>query len=300
MASGRNSRRSRHPGSVSEKTMSVPKISIVTPSYNQGRFLREALDSVRRQNYPNVEHLVIDGGSTDGTLEILNEISSDAQWRHLRWISEPDRGQSDALNKGFRLATGELVGWLNSDDRYRPGCFRRIVESSANAPESDVLYGDYTFIDEQGRLLEIRREIEFSKFILLYHKVLFIPTTSTFFRRRVFDHNQFVDERFHYAMDFEYFVRLMIKGYRFRHVPGLLADFRWHRDSKSSRAPQKQRAEQNAVVNSVSGLLSRFPPGPVRNLVLFGTRQVAGALRYSEKLLRGYYAEQFLRSDVHD
>ena len=278
--------------------MSAPRITIVTPSFNQKRYLLDALESVRSQNYPNLEHLVMDGNSNDGSVELLKDLSAQPGWGHLSWVSEPDRGQSDALNKGFRRATGELVGWLNADDRYRPGCFARIVESATKSPTADVFYGDYTWIDEGGRLLQIRREIEFNRFILLYHRVLFIPTTSTFIRRHVFEKGEFVDERFHYAMDFEYFVRLAMKGYHFQHVPGLLADFRWHGENKSALDPRRQRAEQNGVVHSVSKFLRHFPPGAVRNLALFGTRQVAGALRYSEKLLRGYYVEQFLRPRI--
>jgi glycosyltransferase involved in cell wall biosynthesis len=280
--------------------MDSPKITIVTPSYNQKGFLVEALESVRRQHYANVEHLVIDGKSTDGSVELLEGISKHEGWQHLRWISEPDRGQSDALNKGFRLASGELVGWLNSDDRYREDCFKKILEAAYKAPEVDIFYGDYTWVDELGRLIQVRREIEFSKFILLYHKVLYIPTTSTFFRRRVFDQNEFVDERFHYAMDFEYFVRLANKGYRFQHVRGLLADFRWHAASKSSQEPKKQRAEQDAVVWSTSPWLSGRNSGLIGNLALFGVRQVAGVLRYTEKLRRGYYFEQFWKSSSQE
>src|ERR1700756_3819113 len=94
----------------------ILKISIVTPSFNQASFLKEALESVARQNYPAVEHIVVDGGSTDGSVELLKAYSGRNGWAHLRWISEPDEGQSDALNKGFKMASGEIIGWLNSDD----------------------------------------------------------------------------------------------------------------------------------------------------------------------------------------
>lgn len=278
--------------------MTSSRITIVTPSFNQKQYLMEALESVRSQKHADLEHLVVDGNSNDGSVELLKEVSAQPGWEHLSWVSEPDRGQSDALNKGFRRASGDLVGWLNADDRYRPGCFDNIVDAATNSPNADVFYGDYTWIDRNGCLRQIRREIEFNRFILLYHKVLFIPTTSTFFRRRVFEHGEFVDERFHYAMDFEYFVRLAMKGYRFQHVPGLLADFRWHGENKSALDPRRQRAEQNDVVQSASGFLRHLPPGAVRDAALFGTRQIAGVLRYSEKLLRGYYVEQFLRPRV--
>ncbi len=103
--------------------MIAPRISIVTPSYNQAPFIEEALQSVKDQNYPSLEHIVIDGASTDSTVSILEKYSQTPGWQHLRWVSERDQGQSDALNKGFRMAKGDIIGWLNSDDRYRPFCF---------------------------------------------------------------------------------------------------------------------------------------------------------------------------------
>src|SRR6185437_12218473 len=110
----------------SAKMKPFVKISVVTPSFNQAAFIEEALWSVKNQGYPWVEHLVMDGGSTDETVSILKRYSSQTGWEHLKWVSEPDNGQSDALNKGFRVATGDIIGWLNSDDRYRTGCFQAI------------------------------------------------------------------------------------------------------------------------------------------------------------------------------
>lgn len=272
-------------------------LSIVTPSFNQRAFLLEALESVRQQNHGNVEHLVFDGGSTDGSVELLREYSERPEWAHLKWVSERDRGQSDALNKGFRMASGDLIGWLNSDDRYRPGCFDLVKRAETSAPDIDVFYGDYTTIDEEGRLLEVRREIEFSRFVLLYHKVLYVPSTSTFIRRRVFEAGNFLDESFHFAMDYEYFVRLAMKGHKFRHIAGLLADFRWHSSSKSTIGTRRQRQEHDVVVETFSPLLKTISSQRLRRAVLFGFRQVAGGLRYWEKLCRGYYVDQYLMRD---
>src|ERR1700758_618457 len=114
---------------VAKEMGAGPKISIVTPSFNQASFIVETLNSVKGQNYPALEHLVMDGGSTDETVEILQRLSGQPGWEHLHWISEPDLGQSDALNKGFRLASGEIVGWLNSDDLYRPNCFAKMAQA---------------------------------------------------------------------------------------------------------------------------------------------------------------------------
>jgi glycosyltransferase involved in cell wall biosynthesis len=269
-----------------------PTISIVTPSYNQESFIEETLLSVKNQNHPSVEHLVIDGASTDGTVEILKHYSSQPGWQHLRWISEPDQGQSDALNKGFRMATGGIVGWLNSDDRYRPGCFNSVVDGFSQMPDTDILYGDYTWIDGTGNCLQIRKEIEFSLFVLIHHRVLYIPSTATFFRRLVFEQGNFIDPRYEYAMDYEFFVRLAFSGYRFRHIGKLLADFRWHDQSKTMKTAERQFAEHDEIVEKYSPILSKMRTRgfPLR-LVRGGAQILAAARRYSEKALRGYYLE---------
>ena len=271
---------------------SFPKISIVTPSFNQGAFIEEALRSVKEQKYPEVEHIVVDGASNDGTVEILKRYAAKPGWDHLRWISEPDAGQSDALNKGFRMATGEIFGWLNSDDRYRSGCLATTAREFAKHRETDVLYGDYTWMDQGGDVQRIRREIDFSRFILFYHRVLYIATVSTFFRRRLFDDGNWLDAKLQYAMDYEFFLRLAARGYHFRHVPSLLADFRWHSQNKSTALPHKQTEEHNAIAMKYSAILRKMPGSRSQQLALTCLRAAAAGLRYSQKLLRGYYFEQ--------
>jgi glycosyltransferase involved in cell wall biosynthesis len=270
-----------------------PSLSIVTPSFNQGAFIGEALASVAQQNYVDVEHLVIDGGSSDRTVDILRDHTQKQQVERLHWISEPDTGQSNALNKGFARATGDVVGWLNSDDRYRQGCFEYVARIFEENPDVDVVYGDYTWIDESGKVFRIRREIEFSYFVLLYHRVLYIPSTATFFRRRIFDEGNWLDESLHYAMDFEFFVRLASRGYRFKHVPKLMADFRFQRDSKTCTDSHKQFEEIDSVVHLYSPVLRKMRTPVTRRLTTALLRSCAGALRYSEKLARGYYLNQF-------
>lgn len=267
-------------------------ISIVTPSLNQSQFLTDCIESVSPQPFARVEHLVTDGVSTDGSIEILQHYSQRPDFQHLRWVSEPDHGQSDALNKGFRAATGDIVGWLNADDRYRPGCFQAVIEEFAKNPDVDVLYGDYTRINESGRIVQIRREIEFSRFILSYHKVLYIPSTATFFRRRILDEGNFIDVQYDYAMDYEYFLRLAHKGYQFKHIRALLADFRWHPFSKTGSHPEKQLIEHDAIAAKYSGTLRHLRSEVSRKLALSAFRLAAGGLRYSEKLIRGYYLGQ--------
>jgi len=265
----------------------------VTPSYNQRTFLEAALQSVRTQNYSSFEHIVVDGASTDGTVEYLRSLTGKGGWEHLRWISEPDKGQSDALNKGFKMASGDIVGWLNSDDVYRRGCFASVVEA-LRGTQCDVLYGDTTWIDEKGRVFQIRREIEFNSFVMLYHRILCVPTAATFFSKRVFDEGNFIDLQYRYAMDLEFFLRLERRGYCFRHIPLLLADFRWHSASKSSAAASRQFEERDQIVPLYSPLVGRLRFFPLNRAILMFFRCAAAARYWGEKFIRGYYFERLL------
>jgi glycosyltransferase involved in cell wall biosynthesis len=266
----------------------MSKVSIVTPSLNQGAYLAETLESIRIQNYADVEHLVLDGVSTDGTVALL-QTRTGPEWQHLHWISERDGGCTQALNKGIRLATGDIIGWLNSDDRYRAGCLETVAKVFAQNPDIDIVYGDFTFMDEQGSHLRVRREIEFSRLVLFYHRISSIPSTSTFFRRRIFDEGNFFDESLQFAMDYEFFVRLANKGYRFKHVHALLADFRLHPASKTCATGARQLEETRMTMRKYSPVALAVKNKVLRTLC-FGVMQIAAPLaRYTEKFFRGYY-----------
>ncbi len=216
----------------------TPKISIVTPSFNQAVFIEETLRSVSSQQYPVLEHTVIDGASTDGTVEILKRYSSTPGWEHLRWISEPDRGQSDALNKGFRRATGDIIGWLNSDDRYEPDSFARVSKAFEENPLVDFIYGDYLIIDETGKTLIFKKEIDFDWEIMLCG-LNYIAQPNVFFRSRVFNELGYLNDSLHYVMDYEFWLRAANHGFRFQHIPSAIAACRWHLDAKTvSRNPR--------------------------------------------------------------
>lgn len=247
---------------------------------------------MQQQSYTNWEHLVIDGNSTDGTVELLRDLTTNERHQNVSWISERDSGQSEALNRGFRQAQGDIIGWLNSDDRYRTGCFEHIVQAFEKNPGVDIFYGDYLLVDEAGSAFQLRREIEFSKFILLYHRVLYIPTTTTFFRRKIFDDGNRLDEGLQYAMDLDFFIRLSAHGYCFKHIPQLLADFRLQAKSKTCSAPGKQRVEHQQVILAAAPILRRIKPSYFRKVALSVLRSIACVKRYSEKLFRGYYWEQ--------
>jgi len=223
--------------------MAQLKISIITPSFNQAQYIRRTIESVINQNYSHPEHLIIDGGSTDGTLDILH------QFDHcLDWVSKPDEGQAQAINKGFKKSTGEIVAWLNSDDLYLPDTLHRIAHFFHQHPDIDVVYGDYHLIDDQGKILLRKQEIPFDYNILLYG-LDYISQPTTFFRRRVFDQIGYLDESLHFGLDWEYWLRIACYGGKFAHIPHYLAATRWHGEAKTLVAPPQMYAEHRAIRN---------------------------------------------------
>ncbi|MGH9502875.1 MAG: glycosyltransferase family 2 protein [Terriglobales bacterium] len=216
----------------------IPQISIITPSFNQATYIEETLRSVRNQECPSLEHIVVDGASTDGTVKILQRYSSMQGWQHLRWISEPDSGQCDALNKGFRMAKGNIIGWLNSDDRYEPHCFSQALKALETNQVVDFVYGDYVIIDETGKQLILKKEIDFDWDIMLCG-LNYIAQPNVFFRRRIFDTLGYLNDSLHYVMDYEFWLRAASRGFRFQHIPSPFAACRWHLDAKTvSRNPR--------------------------------------------------------------
>jgi glycosyltransferase involved in cell wall biosynthesis len=202
--------------------LNQPLVSVVTPSLNQGRFLEEAILSVRRQDYPRIEHIVVDGGSSDATPEILRRYGEASG---LRWTSAPDSGQAAAVNKGFGLVHGEIVGWLNADDAYfDTGAVRAAAEALAANPSVDVVYGDIAFIAEDGRLLRVQCVPRFSASRL--RRGCFIHQPAVFLRRRVVERHR-LDESLTFAMDYDLWLRLSRES-AFKRLPAVLAADRHH------------------------------------------------------------------------
>lgn len=205
-----------------------PLVSIVTPSLDQAQFIEAAIDSIRSQDYPRIEHVVVDGGSTDGTLEILQRQPG------LRWISEPDRGQADAINKGFRMSTGEIFAWLNADDVYLPGAVTAAVAALRDSG-ADLVYGGHSELDESGKHVREFSARDFDLNVLLNVKN-FISQPATFFTRRAFEAVGGLDDRYRYALDYDLWVRIA-RRFELSPVDRTLAGFRLHPESKTSQDP---------------------------------------------------------------
>jgi len=283
-------------GAILEKKML--KISVVTPSFNQAKYLKECLLSVKEQSYPDVEHLVMDGGSTDGSVEILREYAAKPEWSHLHWVSEPDRGQSDALNKGFRKATGDVIGWLNSDDFYFKNCFKDVAEAFQHQSRPDVLCGDCILINEMTKTYQVRHEIAFNAFVLQHNRVTYINSSgSFFFSRRIIVDGHLLNRDFHHAMDYEYYLRLFRAGYRFSHSKKLLGALRLHGSCKSAMHYDKTVKEYEQARLENLKELGKLPKGRGGELRLALLRSIATCWRWSEKAIRGYYFDQFHRKE---
>lgn len=208
--------------------MTAPRITIVTPSYNQVSYLQDNLDSVARQRYENIEHIVLDGGSDDGSVSII-ESYADRESYDVVWRSEADAGQSAAINEGFERATGDIVGWLNSDDVYfDPGVFERVVDSFRKL-NTDVLYGDLAYVDGASRVTEIDVRPRFDRAKLAYR--ILIGQPATFFRSEVVNNHK-LDTSLQFCMDYEFWIRIS-KEYDIRHVQDILAGFRRHEKQKT-------------------------------------------------------------------
>ncbi|GAB4545020.1 MAG: hypothetical protein Kow0063_38920 [Anaerolineae bacterium] len=205
-----------------------PSVSIVTPSYNQGTFIEATILSVLEQDYPNIEYLVVDGASTDQTLEILHRYQG-----RLRWISEPDDGQAQAINKGFACTRGEILGWLNSDDTYAPGAISAAVEYLATHPEVMLVYGQANFIDAGGAVIGPCVHVEPFDLARLIHYSDFIVQPAAFFRRSAFEAVGGLDESLNWAMDYDLWLKIG-ERYKVAYLPRLMANSRWFGGNKTA------------------------------------------------------------------
>ena len=206
-----------------------PLVSIVTPSFNQALYLESAMQSVFQQEYPKIEYIVIDGGSTDGSVEVIKRHSN----KLAHFVSEPDRGQTDAINKGFAHATGKYLAWLNADDRLLPNAVPEAVDFLETHPDVGMVYGDADYIDSRGSLVG-RFPADQTDYAALRRGYVHIPQQAAFWRHDLWKQVGPLDPSFTFAMDYDLWVRLA-KLSRLEYLPRLWAQFRLHTDSKTLR-----------------------------------------------------------------
>ena len=211
----------------------LPLVSVVTPSYNQASFLEFTIRSVLEQNYPNIEYILVDGGSTDGSVDIIQRYADRFAW----WISEKDRGQTDAINKGFARAKGDILAWLNSDDTYEPHAISDAVELLQGRPDVGLVYGDANFIDENGCIIG-RFPAAQTNYRRLRRGYVHIPQQASFWRSDLWKKVGPLDPSFYFAMDYDLWVRLAAQA-SVQYTPRLWANFRLHTQGKTVAADDR-------------------------------------------------------------
>lgn len=237
--------------------MTDPEISVITPSYQQAEFLEDNIQSVKSQCGPSIEHVVVDGGSTDGSVELLQEYENDYR---LRWISEPDDGQSDAINKGIKMADGEWFIWVNSDDYLLEGATERFYRARKENPRSDVIYGDQLIVDVDGNTVGRKYNTRPSKFTHKYY-YQFAGNHSTYFHRNVFDTVGTLNTDYDFAMDTEFFWRLLQSDLELTSVSEFFATRRLHEKAKTTGTPSP---EQIAEINRLE---SQYPTSQIEQFL---------------------------------
>ncbi len=228
----------------------LPKISIITPSYNQGHYIEETICSVLEQGYPNLEYIIMDGGSKDNSVEVIKKYEKHISY----WKSEKDKGQSDAINKGFKIATGDVINWLNSDDYYEKGALLKVGEAFSN-PTTNSYCGISRIFGNKGEYLSGGTDIYFDNLEKTIGWAR-IDQPETFFRKSCFDKGGYLDEQFHYIMDKELWIRYLMQ-YGFNGLvktKDLLAHFRVHDDSKTNNFQEKFKKETYSLYHSIASL----------------------------------------------
>lgn len=209
--------------------MHIPKISVVTPSFNQATYLERTICSVLDQGYANLEYIIIDGGSTDGSVDIIRKYAD----RLAYWVSEPDRGQAHAINKGLQRATGEWAAWQNSDDVFYPGAFDQLSKMAATKPGADLIIGNMNLIDKDDRLL---RDIKYVRptYRGLLAEGMVLTNQAAFWRRGLHDKLGYLDEDLDCGFDYDWFLRVLNGGRAAAHVNAVWGGLRLHEETKTS------------------------------------------------------------------
>ena len=219
-----------------------PKLSIITVSFNQVEFLERTIKSVINQSYKNIEFIIIDGGSTDGSIEILKRYDKYIEY----WVSEKDNGQTHGINKGFRKATGDFVCFQNSDDIFYPGAFESFVQSININTDYSLFYADHKIIDQNDNVLDMHKLMPVCYFLQVFKGPL-IHNQACFWKRSIFKHIGYLDEEYNFDMDYEFFTRVLYHGYKAKYIPEYLGAFRLHANTKTSNLKDVSKIEMRQV-----------------------------------------------------
>lgn len=265
--------------------MSAPLISIVTCSYQQGKFLDATIRSVLEQDCPNLEYMIVDGGSTDGSVDIIKRYAH----RLAYWVSEPDGGQTEALIKGFKRSRGEIMGWLCSDDLLLPGALDTVAEFFKKHREVDAAYGDSLWIDASSNYIRCKREMPFYRFVFFYDHN-YVPQSSMFWRRSLYDAVGGLDERFNFAMDGDLWERFSARA-KIVHIPKYLSCMRLYAEQKTTKL-RSESLREDAIIRT------RGPLGKGGALSYPFLRTMARFTRIAHKLVNGCYGAKALRQHV--
>ena len=261
----------------------LPKISVVVPSFNQAKYLELTLRCILDQNYPELELIVIDGGSKDESPEIIRKYEKHIQF----WCSEPDGGQTQGLIKGFSHATGEIQCFLNSDDLFEPGVLQEVGRYFAQHPDVDAVYGNTMWIDFEGKAIRAQKEIPFNRFIYLY-TYNYIPGMSMFWRRSIYDRVGGLNPNFQLAFDTDLWIRISDHRGKIKHVARQWSRMRFYPEQKTQRLLHVALGE-NMVIRS------RYWKGQAMPSTYYLRRKVALAVRVLWKMVTGCYGWGYRR-----
>jgi glycosyltransferase involved in cell wall biosynthesis len=267
---------------------SWPRISVVTPSFNQAEFLERTLRSVLDQKYPNLEYIVIDGGSTDGSADIIRHYAD----RLAYWVSEADAGQTAAINKGLRRATGEWVAWQNSDDIYYQGVFHDLADAASRNPKAELIIGDMMLIDEHDHPL---RDIRYVRpcYRGLLAEGMVLTNQAAFWRRSLHEKVGLLNEEYHYAFDYEWFLRL-VQHAQVAHVARIWGGYRLHDKTKTSLLGQRFDEERRRILAGRTVSSWEKPLYKLRRLgLMLSNGQIAYVARGLLRHVRGKGGEPY-------
>jgi len=274
---------------ILNKDANYPKISIVTPSYNQAEFLERTIFSVLNQNYPNLEYIIIDGGSTDGSVEIIKKYEKYLTY----WVSEKDEGQSAAISKGFKKSTGKILAWLNSDDTYLPETFCEIAKNFSRNSGVDLIFGNIYFIDGSDKRIRELRFTEFDFSTLIYEGGN-LHQTGTFWTRKIYDKVGGLNSNYKFCMDYDFFCRVAKVG-KLCHVRDFLANFRMHANAKSSTISYIGQKEHKEIMR-------RYIPKDLNKWNLRYKKIICIARRFYKYVMQGdidYILKGFIRRIIN-